>query len=85
MIRPEYSYGCDISEEFVKICSEKGLRCRLGDILDIPYSNNSFDATLCIAVLHHLDTKDKMIRGIQELLRVTKIGGRILITVWAYE
>lgn len=40
MIRPEFCFGCDITEEFVKICSEKGLKCRLGDILDIPFPDN---------------------------------------------
>ena len=79
------NYGCDFSKELVKICLKQNLNVIEGDILNIPYKDNSFDYTLCIAVIHHLSTIDKRIKSINELIRVTKPGGKILILVWALE
>uniref|UniRef100_A0A6C0L3J0 Methyltransferase type 11 domain-containing protein n=1 Tax=viral metagenome TaxID=1070528 RepID=A0A6C0L3J0_9ZZZZ len=79
------NYGCDFSKELVKICLKKNLDVIEGDILNIPFQENSFDYTICIAVLHHLSTKENRIRAIQELKRITKKGGEILLLVWAFE
>ena len=79
------NYGCDFSESLVNICLQKNLNVICGDILDIPYKNDSFDYTICIAVLHHLSTIEKRKKAIEELERVTKKGGKILVLVWAFE
>ena len=78
-------YGCDFSKGLVDICKSKGLNTIYGDILDIPYENDIFDYTLCIAVIHHLSTVEKRRKAIQEIMRVTKKGGKALILVWAFE
>jgi len=75
--------GCDFSNELIKICLEKNLNVLEGNILDIPLKSNIFDYTLCIAVIHHLSSIEKRRKAIIELLRITKYGGQILITVWA--
>ena len=75
--------GCDFSENLVKICLEKNLNVISGDILNIPFKDNTFDYTICIAVIHHLSTNEKRKNAISELLRVTKPNGKILILVWA--
>jgi SAM-dependent methyltransferase len=80
-----YNYGCDFSSELVDICLEKNLNVIEGDILEIPFEDNQFDYTICIAVIHHLSTREKRIKAIEELKRVTKKGGEILILVWALE
>ena len=77
--------GCDFSENLVKICLEKNLNVISGDILNIPFKDNTFDYTSCIAVIHHLSTNEKRKKAISELLRVTKPNGKILILVWALE
>lgn len=77
--------GCDFSQNLVNLCKEKNLDVVLGNILDIPFQDNIFDYTICVAVIHHLSTKNDRIRAIKELLRVTKIGGKIFILVWAFE
>ena len=79
------NYGCDFSEGLVNICLEKNLNVVCGDILDIPYKTDSFDYTICIAVIHHLSTVEKRKKAIEELERVTKKGGKILVLVWAFE
>ncbi len=77
--------GVDICEEFVAICQQRGLNVQKGSVLAIPFPDNSMDHTICIAVIHHLQTKEERQRAIQELLRITKPGGTILVYVWAFE
>lgn len=55
------------------------------DTLNLPYRDESFDAALSIAVIHHLATRDRRVRALRELARILRVGGRILITVWAKE
>lgn len=52
----------------------------LGDVTSIPFSSNYFGKTYCISVLEHLP-KDKVVSGIEELIRVTKPNGQIAITM----
>ena len=80
-----HNYGCDFSKELVKICNDQKLNVVEGDVLNIPYNPNNFDYTMCIAVLHHLSTECKRKLAINELIRITKPGGKILILVWALE
>lgn len=75
--------GIDISSELLKICQGRGLEVVLGSILDIPLADCQLDYTLSVAVIHHLREKSDRIRALQELARVTRTGGHILITVWA--
>lgn len=49
------------------------------------FSSNLFDATVCIAVLHHLSTEEHRLQAVKNLVRITKPGGEILISVWALE
>jgi tRNA (uracil-5-)-methyltransferase TRM9 len=79
------NYGCDFSEELVKICNDNGLNVVYGDILSVPFGDKQFDYTICIAVIHHLSTPEKRKKAIDEVMRVTKKGGKALILVWALE
>ena len=51
--------------------------------MDIPFRDSYFDNTICIAVIHHLRERNERIQAIRELMRVTRPGGKILISVWA--
>ena len=46
---------------------------------DLPFPDDSFTLTYCIAVLHHIAEKDAVHKTLMEMVRVTKPGGRILI------
>lgn len=85
LLRPNDFKGCDISEEFVKLCQNNGLNVIQADATDLPFDDDSFDATLSVAVLHHLSSIDRRIKAISEMARVTKKGGKLLIEVWSYE
>ncbi|KAJ2945153.1 hypothetical protein O0L34_g9216 [Tuta absoluta] len=55
------------------------------DNMCLPYRDESFDAVLSIAVVHHFATVERRAMALRELARVTRIGGRLLLTVWAME
>jgi tRNA (uracil-5-)-methyltransferase TRM9 len=77
--------GMDLSNEFVKICISKGLDVIQGNILKIQFEDESYDNSMSIAVIHHLEKRCDRIMAISELLRITKINGNILIYVWAFK
>lgn len=47
--------------------------------------SNYFDAVVSIGVIHHLSTEKRRIRALQELERILRPGGKIMIYVWALE
>ncbi|CAG9571824.1 unnamed protein product [Danaus chrysippus] len=55
------------------------------DNLCLPFRDESFDAVLSIAVVHHFATVERRASALRELARITRIGGRLLLTVWAME
>ena len=85
LLRPENFVGCDICEEFVEICRSRNLNVIKSCATNLPFKDNIFDVTLSVAVIHHFSTLQRRIEAIREQIRVTNIGGKILIEVWAYE
>lgn len=79
------SIGCDISAPLIKICADRGHEVLVADALVLPYRTGFGDAAISIAVLHHLSTESRRKKAIEELVRVVKKGGLVLITVWAVE
>ena len=84
-------YGLDMSEELLKIASDKTktksniMGFTKASVCSIPFSDSYFDATICIAVIHHINTEADRLKAIRELIRTTKKGGKILITLWQLE
>jgi tRNA (uracil-5-)-methyltransferase TRM9 len=81
-VSPGKSLGCDICPEFVEIAKKKGYDVKCCDALDLKYDDNYADAVISIAVIHHLATPERRIKAIQEMLRVLKPGGKMMIYVW---
>ncbi|KAK1391032.1 Alkylated DNA repair protein alkB 8 [Heracleum sosnowskyi] len=77
--------GCDISAPLVGICADRGNEVVVADAVNLPYRSGYGDAAISIAVLHHLSTEIRRKKAIDELVRVVKRGGLVLITVWAVE
>jgi tRNA (uracil-5-)-methyltransferase TRM9 len=82
MIRPTTMTGIDMCDTFVDICKSKGLNVIHGDALNLPFDDNTFGNALCVAVIHHLSTKERRSKVIEEAIRVTKPNGLIFISVW---
>lgn len=80
-----YFIGCDISGPLIKICYDRGNEVLVADAVNLPYRTGYGDAAISIAVLHHLSTESRRRKAVEELLRVVKRGGLVLITVWARE
>jgi SAM-dependent methyltransferase len=53
--------------------------------MHIPLRTASCDAAICIAVMHHLSTRPRRIRCLQELARIVKKGGTVNVQAWAFE
>ena len=85
LIRPQTMIGIDNCQEFVDLCKAKKLDVLLGDICDIKFDDNTFDASISVAVIHHLSTEERRIKSVKEMIRVTKKGNPILIEVWGHE
>ena len=71
--------GIDSCYEFVRICLEKNLPVIQGNMCYMPYCHESFDALTVIASFHHLDCEENRIEALNEMNRVLKPGGKILI------
>src|SRR5207245_5455776 len=56
-----------------------------GEATKLPFRNASFDASLCIAVLHHLPLESDRIAALTELRRVLRRGAPVFLSVWSRE
>lgn len=71
--------GLDRSPEAIHWCEEKGLgTVRQGDVCAIPFPDESFDLILATDIIEHVDDDQK---ALQELQRILKKSGHIVITV----
>lgn len=75
--------GLDRCYNLIRICRERGYEGIVSDCLALPLRSEVADCVICIAVIHHLATEARRIRALQEMVRVARIGGRILIYSWA--
>lgn len=79
--------GVDLSGEMIEACRRRfsglsrvapPLHLLVGDIEHLPFDDASFDLVLCIGVLGYLIDDE---RAVQELVRVTKPGGHVVVNV----
>jgi SAM-dependent methyltransferase len=77
--------GFDYCSNFVKICKDRGYNVFHSNILNIPMEKETLNFIISIAVIHHLDSKCLHVKAINELMRLLKINGQLLVTLWAYE
>ncbi len=79
------AYGIDISPTFIDFANKHKTSIkstntdfRVGGVDAIPFVNDTFDVVICSEVIEHVLDMEK---ALSEIWRVTKPGGRILITV----
>ncbi|XP_053691416.1 uncharacterized protein LOC128739941 [Sabethes cyaneus] len=77
--------GVDRCYRLAKVGHGKGSEVAICDNLELPFRDESFDAVLSLAVVHHFATTERRVGAIRELARILRIGGRVIITVWALE
>ena len=77
--------GIDVSEEMLKVAKQKlseSVELKLGSADNLPFPNNSFDVIVSTSVFHYF--RDP-IRVLQEVKRVLKPYGRLVITDWCHD
>lgn len=77
--------GGDRCVRMCELAREKENEVLVLDNLSLPFREESLDAVLSIAVVHHLATTERRVCALRELARVLRIGGRLIISVWAME
>jgi SAM-dependent methyltransferase len=67
--------GVDQSERMVELQRSKGIDAQVGDVQQLPFPDGDFDVALAAWMLYHVRDLD---RGLAELARVLKPGGRLV-------
>ncbi|MBN1687619.1 MAG: class I SAM-dependent methyltransferase [Candidatus Omnitrophica bacterium] len=68
--------GIDVTQEcLLKFHQSFGMPCVNGDVLQLPFQNESFDFAVCSGLLHHLISQGRMEDFILEFKRILKPGG----------
>src|SRR3989344_7110794 len=79
------TYGFDISSLAINYCKKRKLKyLQKASIIKIPYKNNYFDLVTNFDVLYHKNVSSDS-KAINELHRVLKPGGMLLIRVPAFQ
>lgn len=76
--------GCDVSEHMVAIAKREhpGLHFQQCSMLALPYKDQSFDVVIALASLHHIPSRVLRRTALQELHRVLRPDGTVIITTW---
>ncbi|KAI1842726.1 hypothetical protein JX266_011047 [Neoarthrinium moseri] len=84
--------GSDRSANLVRIARDHGgdRRCdvAVADGLALPFPPGKADFAICVAVIHHMSTRQRRqeaVRALLECVRPDSGGGKILVYVWALE
>jgi SAM-dependent methyltransferase len=76
------SFGVDLANEAIRLCRRRGLKdLAISNMENLAYLSESFDIITALDVLEHIDDD---LRAMDELFRICKTGGMLLVTVPAY-
>jgi SAM-dependent methyltransferase len=76
--------AADFSPSAVELASQLAgplVRTLVADIQNLPFDDESFDLVVSLETLEHVPNPDQ---GLSELVRVTRIGGRLIVTTPNY-
>lgn len=81
-------YAVDFSKEMLDYSAKKAAEMKLNAVFEkaetdkLPFEDDFFDATICAAVLHCIETKKKRQKTIKEIYRTLKPGCEAFISSW---
>lgn len=80
-------FGADNSEKLIEIAKNKypGIHFQVADALNLPFLDNFFDKVISIATFHHIPLEEFRIKFLDEVKRVLKPGGILILTVWNFK
>jgi len=77
--------GIDFSIKLVDICKKKKLNVIEASMTLLPFNENMFDGITVIASYHHLSDDIERKQTLDEIYRIVKKDGLVLLVVWAME
>jgi len=82
-VKVDYT-GLDFSQELISLAKKNfsDKKFLVGNLLKLPFDNNSFDVVFCLAALHHLPSTNYRRQALTELQRVLKPGGSLILINW---
>jgi SAM-dependent methyltransferase len=72
----------DLSPRMVELTHRRGIDARVADAQDLPFQREEFDCAVALWVLFHLPDLE---RGLAELARVLRPGGRLVAVTDGYD
>jgi len=79
-------WGLDISSELLNVAKtnhpDLAGKFILGSLPSLPFPDNSCDVIACFAAFHHLPNRNSRLQALQEMKRILKSGGIIVMTNW---
>ncbi|MBS3055682.1 MAG: class I SAM-dependent methyltransferase [Candidatus Aenigmarchaeota archaeon] len=82
--------GIDFSRNMIKEAKKFLSRRKLtanfiiADITKLPFKEKTFKTILAVAIIHHLETREKRLKALREVKRVSN-NSNVLISVWKDE
>ncbi|KAI3340432.1 uracil-5--methyltransferase TRM9 [Ustulina deusta] len=77
--------GSDRSPSLVGIARGRGFDVAVADGLALPFRRGCADFVLCIAVIHHMSTRERRVDALRKLIACVRREGEVLVYVWALE
>ncbi len=76
--------GLDQSAELIRLAKEKvpEVEFVVGEMTELSFGAESFDAIFSIAAFNHIPGAELQLKSLQEMKRVLKPGGLIIMTNW---
>jgi ubiquinone/menaquinone biosynthesis C-methylase UbiE len=80
--------GLEQSERLLQICQDQyrrdtqDARFLRGSAAELPFEDGSFDVVFLLAVLHHFPLENEQKKVLEEVYRVMKPGGIVIMTNW---
>src|SRR5438270_1831833 len=71
------AHGVDVSEPNIQRAQKVCPRCQLYDGKKLPFGDRFFDGVGALNVLEHVEQPEEFLR---ELVRVTRVGGRVVVS-----
>ena len=81
-------YGVDFSQRQISNAVKKAQSLNIdfegivADATALPFDNNFFDSAICISTIHCIEGEINRKKVINELFRVMKPGGELMISTW---
>ncbi len=74
----KFIFGIDLERENVEICKRYNLNVIRANVYQLPLTDASVDACICVDMLEHLNKPEK---GLREIKRVLRKNGIVIMTI----